>query len=263
MTHADRERRVLDAVVSLVDSLLDDFDVVDLLTQLTERCAELLDVDSAGLLLAGPRRRLQVMAATSRRTHALELFQLQSDEGPCLDCHATGEPVSVSDLAVEPERWPRFADAAVSAGFVSVHALPMRAAGTVLGALGLFGTTPGELNAADRVVGQTLAHVATVVILQEHPPRPDTVLPHRHTVLASRVVVEQAKGFVHERLGVPIVEAFALLRAHGHRTGSHLTDVARQLISDPDARPSILAGLAQLAADDDRVVARTGTHSAL
>ena len=152
MTELPRETRVLDAVVSLVDSLLDDFDVVDLLTELTEQCAQLLDVAAAGLLLATPRRQLQLMAATSEKIHHLELFQLQADQGPCLDCYATGQPISVADMQTEAARWPRFAAAATEAGFASVHAVPMRAAGTVLGALGLFGTgvglSPARLRAA-------------------------------------------------------------------------------------------------------------------
>lgn len=134
MTQPGREGHVLDAVVSLVDSLLDDFDVVELLTTLTEQCAQLLDVASAGLLLADPRQHLHLMAATSDQTRDLELFQLQSAEGPCLDCYATGEPVSVADLGTEADRWPQFVAAATEAGLVSVHAVPVRAAGMVLGA---------------------------------------------------------------------------------------------------------------------------------
>ena len=213
VTETPRETRVLDAVVSLVDSLLDDFDVVDLLTELTERCAELLDVAAAGFLLADPLDQLRLLAATTEQARELELFQLQADEGPCVDCYATGEPVSVADLkATQTARWPRFVPAALDAGFASVHAVPMRAAGIVLGALGLFGTRPGELNDADRLVAQTLAHIACVAILQEHAPTPSTVMPQLRSALTSRVVVEQAKGFLREILDVSVEEAFTLLR---------------------------------------------------
>lgn len=198
MAEAPREARVLDAVVSLVDTLLDDFDVVDLLTDLTERCAAVLDVQAAGLLLASPRRDLHLMAATSRQSRELELFQLQADEGPCLDCYADGQPVSVADLSTEAQRWPRFVPAATAAGYASVHAVPMRAAGNVLGALGLFGTQTGELNDADLLVAQTLAHVASVAILQDHPPTPATILPPLRAALSNRVVVEQAQGYLRE-----------------------------------------------------------------
>ena len=248
MTDTPRETRVLDAVVSLVDTLLVDFDVVDLLTELAERCADLLDVAAAGLLLADPLEQLRLMAATSERARDLEVFQLQADEGPCVDCYATGQPVSVADLRAASARWPRFVPAALDVGFESVHAVPMRAAGMVLGALGLFGNRPGELNEADRLVGQTLAHVASVAILQEHAPTPAAVMPQLRSALASRVIVEQSKGFLRERLDVSVEHAFTLLRTYAHANDEHLTDVARSLITDEAARPALVAALAELAA---------------
>ena len=244
---AGREARVLDAVVSLVDSLLHDFDLVELLTQLSERCVEVLDVASAGLLLGDQQHQLHLMAATSEKTRELELFQLQADEGPCLDCYLSGRRVSVADLQSERHRWPRFAEAAKGAGFASVHAVPMRAAGLVLGAMGLFGTSAGELDPADLAVAQTLAHIATVAIMQEHAPSPDAVLPQLHVALTSRIFVEQAKGFLRERLGVTVDEAFALMRNYARTQNRHLTESARSLVLDRAARPAILDGIAGLA----------------
>ncbi|HEX9176265.1 GAF and ANTAR domain-containing protein [Mycobacterium sp.] len=247
MTDIPRETRVLDAVVTLVDTLLHDFDVVDLLTDLTQQCADLLDVASAGFLLADPLRKLRLLAATSEQTRDLELFQLQADEGPCVDCYTSGQPVSVADLQNATERWPRFVPAALDAGFASVHAIPMRAAGIVLGALGLFGTRPGELNDADLLVGQSLTHIACVAILQEIPPTPSIVMPQLRQALTSRVVVEQAKGFLRESLGVSIEEAFHLLRTYSRNHQRHLTDVARRLMTEPGARPEVLSAMSELA----------------
>jgi len=245
---SSRETRVLNAVVALVDSLLDDFDVVDLLTGLTEQCAELLDVAAAGILLADPLGQLRLLAATSEQARELELFQLQADEGPCLDCYATGQPISVADLQQATQRWPRFVPAAVEAGFASVHAVPMRAAGIVLGALNLFGTSPGELNEADLLVGQTLSHIACVAILQEHPPTPSTVIPQLRTALTNRVIVEQAKGLLHQILDVPMEEAFSLLRSYAWANDQHLGDVARTLMSDRYSRLLLVSELAELLA---------------
>jgi hypothetical protein len=243
-----RETRVLNAVVALVDSLLDDFDVVDLLTGLTEHCAELLDVAAVGILLADPLRQLRLMAATSEEARELEAFQLQAEEGPCMDCYATGQPVSVADLQAEIQRWPRFVPAAVEAGFASVHAVPMHAAGMVLGALNLFGSSPGELTEADLLVGQTLAHIACVAILQEHPPTPATVMPPLRTALSNRVIVEQAKGLLHQMLDVSVEEAFSLLRTYARTSGDHLTDVARKLMTDKYSRLLLVAELAEIVA---------------
>ena len=247
MTETPHETRVLQAVLPLVDALLEDFDVVDLLTELTERCAALLDVAAAGCLLVDPFDRLRVLAATSEQAHELELFQLQADEGPCVECFGTGQPVSVADLRAVSDRWPRFVPAAVDAGFASVHAIPMRAAGIVLGALGLFGTRPGNLNDADLLAGQTLAHIACVALLQEHAPTPSTVLPQLRAALASRVVVEQAKGFLRETLDVTVEDAFALLRAYARATGEHLSDVARRLMTDRHGRPVLVSDITEFA----------------
>lgn len=247
MTDLDRETHVLGAVVSLVDTLLDDFDVVELLTELTERCVALLDISSTGLLLADPRGHLQLMAATSEQTHDLELFQLQSDQGPCLDSYTSGQPVSVADLSARGARWPRFTAAAVNAGFASVHAVPVRAAGNVLGALGLFGTEVGDLGAADQLLAQTLAHVACVAILQDHPLTPDSLHLRLRAALASRVVVEQAKGFLCERLGVSAEDAFTLLRRYARASDGHLAVVSKRLLTEPATRTTILTGMHQLA----------------
>lgn len=252
MTQTPRESQVLEAVVTVVDSLLDDFDVVDLLTELTSRLAQLLDVAAAGLLLADPLGRLRLMAATSEQARELELFQLQADEGPCVDSYTTGRPVSVADLSVDVERWPRFVPAALDAGFASVHAVPMRAARSVLGAVGLFGTRPGELDDADLLVARTLAHIACVALLQEHPPTPDTVLPKLRSAFAGRVVVEQAQGFLRESLDVSVEEAFRLLRTYARESGQHLTDVARLLMTDRSARPELIAALSDLAKGPQR-----------
>ncbi len=247
MSENVRETRVLSAVVEIVDSLLDDFDVVDLLTGLTETCAELLDVEAAALLLADPLHRLRLLAATSEEARELELFQLQADEGPCVDCYNSGHPVSVADIQGAAGRWPRFVPAAADAGFASVHAVPMRAAGIVLGALGLFGSRPGELDEADLLVCQTLTHIACVALLQEHPPTPASVMPQLRSALTHRVIVEQAKGFLRETLDVSVEEAFNLMRTYARDTGEHLTDIARRLMVDRYSRPLLVTALAELA----------------
>ena len=247
MTENSRETNVLDAVVSLVDSLLADFDVMDLLTELTERCAQLVDVAATGFLLADPFDQLHVLAATTKQARDLEILQLQAEEGPCLECYGTGQPVSVSDLEAMAKRWPVFVPEARKAGFRSVHAVPMRAAGIVLGALGLFGSEPGELREDDLLVAQTLAHIACVAILQEHAPTPSTVLPQLRAALASRVVVEQAKGFLRQELDMPVEEAFALLRSYAQANGEHLTDVARRLMTDKHSRPVLVAAISEFA----------------
>ncbi|MGH3325678.1 MAG: GAF domain-containing protein, partial [Streptomyces sp.] len=153
--------RLTEVFVEMADTLVDDFDVIDFLHSLTERCVELLGVSAVGLMLTDERDRLQVIAASTERTRLLELFQLQNEEGPCIDCFRSGQALSVADLS-EAGKWPRFTAAAGEAGFTSVHALPMRLRTEVIGALNLFHTEPGALDQERQRIGQALADVATI-----------------------------------------------------------------------------------------------------
>lgn len=227
-----REREVTASFVALADSLVDGFDVVDLLIGLTQTCAQLLDIASAGLLLADQRRVLHVVAASSEGTRDLELFQLQRDQGPCLDCYRTGTPVSVPDLSEQAEVWPSFAQAALQAGFVSVHAVPMRLRDNVLGTLGLFGSRVGSLNEDDLRLAQALAHVASVSIVQSKiAADASAVTEQLQLALSSRVVLEQAKGSIAQRGDVSMDAAFEVLRSYARDHNLRLTDVAAAVVA--------------------------------
>jgi transcriptional regulator with GAF, ATPase, and Fis domain len=225
-----------DTFVGLADTMVDDFDVIDFLHMLTDRSVRLLSVAAAGVVLADPRGQLRVAAASSEAAQLVELFQIQNDQGPCLDCFRTGQPVAAADLAAQDQRWPRFAVAATRAGFAAVHALPMRLRDQVIGALNLFGTGRRPMDRADLRIGQALADVATIGLLQErNVRRAETIAEQLQAALNSRVVIEQAKGRLAERLQLDMDQAFARLRGHARDTNQRLTDVARQVIESPTA----------------------------
>ncbi|MFH5207653.1 GAF and ANTAR domain-containing protein [Antrihabitans sp. NCIMB 15449] len=229
---SDREREVIAAFVSLANTMVDGFDVIDLLSGLTTDCARLLDVASAGLLLADGSRVLHVVAASSEATRNLELFQLQREQGPCLDCYRMGSPVSAPDLAAKQEVWPQFVDGALGAGFVSVHAVPMRLHDTVLGTLGLFGTEVGSLAAEDLSLAQGLAHVASIAIVAgQVTPDSRSIRAGLQQTLANRVLLEQAKGVLAARGDIELDQAFDLLRRYARDNRIGLADVARSLIT--------------------------------
>jgi ANTAR domain/GAF domain len=215
----------------LADTLVDDFDVIDFLDMLAGRCVELLEVTATGLLLADQRGTLSLVAASTEQARTLELLQLQTREGPCLDCFRTGEPVRCSDLAAGVGRWPRFAPAAVETGFSALHALPMRLRETVIGALNHFTASPGTLRADAVELGQALANVATIGILHERSHRHrELVVEQLQTALDSRIAVEQAKGVLAERLQVTVAEAFVLLRNHARRSNQRLVELAAAVV---------------------------------
>jgi transcriptional regulator with GAF, ATPase, and Fis domain len=220
-----------DTFVELTDTMVAGFDVIEFLHMLTDRSVQLLDVDAAGLLLADPRGELRVVAASSEAARLVELFQLQNDQGPCLDCFRSGHPVHAADLAAERERWPRFAPAAQQAGFTAVQALPMRLREQVIGALNLFRASPGAFDVADMRVGQALADVATISLLQERGiRRSETLNEQLQTALNSRVVIEQAKGKLAERLGVDMDMAFGLLRDFARARNRRLSELAQAFV---------------------------------
>src|SRR5580692_2497999 len=220
-----------EAFVELTDTMVADFDIIDFLHVLTSRSVELLEVAAAGLLLADPRGELRVVAASSEAARLLELFQLQSDQGPCLDCFRSGRPVTAGNLAAEATRWPQFAPAARQAGFAAVQALPMRLRDQVIGALNLFRAAPGTFDPADVRVGQAMADVATISLLHERSMRrSDTLNEQLQTALNSRVIIEQAKGKLAERLGLDMSQAFSLLRDHARTRNLLLSDVALAFI---------------------------------
>ena len=224
-----RETMLARALVELADTLVSDFDVTELLTVLTDRCVDVLDVSAAGIMLASPAGDLRVMASSSEEMRLLELFELQSQEGPCLDCYNTGEPVVNVDLG-DDSRWPQFAQRATAAGFRSVHALPMRLRGAVLGALNMFNVDTGQVRPADMAAAQALADVATIAIIQHRAAAEAKLLNEQLSgALNTRIVIEQAKGMIAQRHGVDMETAFTALRDHARAHNLRLADLARDV----------------------------------
>jgi GAF domain-containing protein len=231
------QARLADVFVELADTLVDDFDVIDFLHVLAGRCVELLGVSAAGLLLTDQHGALQVVAASSERTRLLELFQLQTDQGPCVDCFRTGQPVSVADVG-SARTWPWFTAAAAEVGFAAVHALPMRLRDEIIGALNLFDVKPDALGEEALRVGQALADVATIGLLQQRAiHRRDILAEQLQTALNSRVLIEQAKGVLAERHRLDLDQAFTLLRNGARSRNRRLSDLAQAILTGTEQIP--------------------------
>ncbi|WP_052664656.1 GAF and ANTAR domain-containing protein [Nitriliruptor alkaliphilus] len=226
-----RERRLVATFVELADTLVEDLDLADFLSTLTERVVELELASEAGILLVDEAGHLQFMAASHERTALLELFQVQNQEGPCHDCFTTGVPVGADDLVEAHGRWPRFTPQALATGFRSVQAVPLRLRGTILGALNLFLTEPGGLGEGGLAVGQAMADVATIGLIQQRElHRSHVVEAQLQHALHSRISIEQAKGIISEQASIPMDGAFELLRAHARRSNRKLNLVARDVV---------------------------------
>lgn len=232
--------RLAEVFVQVADTLVDEFDLIEFLQMVTSQTSELVDARDAGLLLADHHGRLQLMAASDERTQMLELFQVQTVEGPCQDCFRQGAPVVNADLREAADRWPKFAPRAVEAGFRSVHAFPLRLRKDVIGALNLFGDDAGQMERNDVALVQALADVATIGLMQERAVRRGEVLSEQlQSALNSRIVIEQAKGALAQIHSISTDEAFAMLRAFSRRNNLRLGDVASAVITDPKRYPGL------------------------
>lgn len=239
MPTVSRER-LAEVFVEVADTLVDDFDLIEFLRNVTVRTTELVDVAAVGLLLVDTHGRLQFMAASDERTRLLELFQLQHHDGPCLDAFTSGRPVVNADLPQAAERWPTFAPHATRLGFRSVHAIPLRLRTQVIGALNLFGTHTGVLDADDISVVQALADLATIGLLQEQAVRRAEILAEQlQGALNSRVIIEQAKGALARTHDVDVDSAFVVLRNYARQHNLKLLEVARAVLEDLGRVPDL------------------------
>ncbi len=219
-------------LVDLADTLVDEFDVVDLLTMLTDRCIETFTVQGAGVMLAAPiGGALRLIASSSVVMHDVELYELQASEGPCIECYQSGVPIINQDLAIAVARWPQFTPVATAAGFASVSAVPMRLRGTTIGALNLFGTDKAGLAASEVSAVRAFADVATIAVLQ-HQAAIDarTVNVQLNHALNSRVTIEQAKGMLAERASIEVDEAFGWLRTYARSHNLRLGELAQDFL---------------------------------
>ncbi|MHA6780974.1 GAF and ANTAR domain-containing protein [Pseudonocardia saturnea] len=233
---------MIKAFVGLADSLVDDYDIIELLDRLAGYSVELLAADAAGIMLGDAQGTLRLVASTDERSDWMELLQIEADEGPCVQCYRSGAPVSVTDLTEAAVRWPRFVAALAERGtYGSVHALPLRLRGEPIGTLNLFHREPGALPSADLALGQALADVATIGILSERAIRRGEVVNEQlQTALTSRVVIEQAKGVLAERGHLSMSDAFDRLRRFARNRNLRLAEVAREIV-ETDLAAEVLA----------------------
>jgi hypothetical protein len=228
-----RESLLMSTLVELADRLVDDYDVIDVLTVLSRRCVEAMDVDGAGIMLVSPVGDLQCVAASSESIRMLELFQIHADEGPCVDCIRNGLAVTNEALSEIDRRWPMFAPQAITRGFFAVHCLPMRLRGRTIGALNLFRIDQGSLAEDDAVVARGLADVATLAILQ-HQSTIDASTSNTQLLNAinSRIIIEQAVGMIRQATRCTKDDAFDRLRAHAGSHHEGLTVIARRIVGN-------------------------------
>lgn len=232
MNEATRTEQIFESFATLADTLVAGYDVLDLLQTLVDTCHDLLDVDSAGILLQNAHEKLELVASTSEANAVVETMQLAADAGPCLEAFRTHRVVSLPDVEVHAERWPDFATAAMSQGVRSVYAIPLRLRETTIGTLNLMRAEPGELNEHDVRAAKAFADVATIGILHERTLRDTSAVRDQlQHALTSRIIIEQAKGVVAETAHLSMDDAFTKIRQHARAQQMPLRTVAQQLVA--------------------------------
>jgi transcriptional regulator with GAF, ATPase, and Fis domain len=226
------EHDILRALVEVADTFVADYDVVDFLHGLAERCVTLLDVDEAGVMLRDPSKALRYVASSSEEMRLVELLELQHEEGPCLDAYRRGRLTMSTGLEDAEQKWPSFGSHARGAGFASMAGIPMRLRVDTIGSLNLFSRRPGGLAEGDQHVAQAMADIATIGILQQRAIHDGHVVATQlQSALESRVAIEQAKGILAERMAINVDDAFTLLRDHSRANNIKLTGTARDVVS--------------------------------
>lgn len=222
-----REARLNTALIAAADTLITDFDVLELLHTLVERCTSIIDIDAGGLMLVDGNGQLQLMTSTSTTADLVEIVQLNADRGPCIDCFTTGTAVSVPNIQHTDGRWPEFQKAAMQNGFFSAHATPLKLHGRVIGTMNLFANKRGALTEHDVAVAQALSDVVTIGILQEQVVRDGNILAAQlNRALDSRILMEQAKGIVSQTVSLTMDQAFAAIRTHARNNNLTIRAVA-------------------------------------
>lgn len=230
MSRLDRDRRLLRTFAQLADTLVDEYDVVELMQQLADTCREELEVAAAGILLADPSGDLELVASTSEAGTVVEALLLGS-QGPALGSYESGAVVAVPDIDDLGPNADEFRRVARAAGYSSIFVIPLRLRDQTIGTLTLLQAAGEEPSDDDLVVARALADVATIGILHERVLRESAILAEQlQHALNSRIVIEQAKGVVAYTVGVPIDEAFGLIRDHARRNSLRLGEVARQIV---------------------------------
>lgn len=226
----EREQHLAEAFTALADTLVDEFDVLDFLHALAEHATELLDVAAAEVVLSDQRGGLATTAAHPPEAGAPGLIAAQTDDGPCRDCLERGASVASADLLAERERWPRFASTAAEHGYRAASAVPMRLRGQIIGALALLNQQPQAVDENSTRLGQALADVATISILQQRAiDRTEILSEQLQATLNRNVTLAQARGVLAEHGALSLPRAHAVLREHARRNHLRLSELAQNI----------------------------------
>jgi transcriptional regulator with GAF, ATPase, and Fis domain len=231
-------RTAAQAFADATSALTHDHDVTDVLARLIRDCAEVLSAKAIGVLVLNAHADLELLSATSHRVAELELFQMQQDNGPCIEAIRRSAVVSVIGEQAIKDRWPDVGLAIADAGYDAVHAYPLQWHGHTLGAMNVFHAKPSAAPPEQEQLGQAFADIATIVIVQSTDLTLPQVTDRVQQALQARTLIEQAKGVLAYQHNLDMATAYDLLltvtgsEAALTATAAGVIDHARQQQTD-------------------------------
>jgi GAF domain-containing protein len=225
--------RLLAAIHEFTSTIVNPYDLQELLQRLTGHATALTGAPGAGIMLAGRREgRLGFAAATDDRVVAMELVQDRIQTGPCYEAFLTNELGVVDDLQQAAGRWPEYEQRAAQLGFRAVVAVPMNAWGQTIGVINIYRDQPGPWSAEDIEAAEIITAMGAGYVLHADQMRSQHQLAEQlHTALESRDLIGQAKGILIARQGIDANTAFERLRQVSQDTNVKLRDVAAKLVA--------------------------------
>jgi hypothetical protein len=230
--------RAVRELAAATATLVTDHDVLGTITNLLDGCADCVGASAAGIILAAPDTgRPEFLAATDHRAQHLEVYQVQTDEGPGPECTATGQTITATGLAQIATRWPSVHDAFVAAGFDAVHAAPMNWQGLTLGAVNLFFDGDHHPGSDTTMIAQAFADIASLAIVHAGDLPATRITAQTRAALGERAVIEAAKGVVAYTHNLPMDNAFEYLITLSRERQEPLTNIATSIIDQAAAGP--------------------------
>jgi GAF domain-containing protein len=227
-----RDARLAGVFVGVVEAFQAGDRFVDAMDLIVQACTEFTRATQAAVILASEDGALRAVASTHERTLDVEEAQIGVDAGPCVDCLTTGRTLEVADIDAVREQWPVFAETARAAGIGAAVAVPIIVGGRSIAGINVFLDTPGHLTPSEVAVIEALARVAAVTLEQRQAGDDRAALAVQLTqALESRVVIEQAKGYLAYQHSTSPASAFGLLRNHARSTRLPFRDIAQGVVA--------------------------------
>lgn len=234
--HQDAGDRSLAAAQRLMSELAGSLEGLDDLAPYLDRLVAAVNANIDGCDAVGVtvvmEDRPRTAAYTTAGTLEIDAVQYAVGDGPCLDAFRNGRE-NLVDFAGGEERWPAFMAGCEAGEVQSLLALPLESGGRRFGALNLYGYERHAFDHSDLVlVRMAAARAADALAAAVQVAGARQVAAQMEQAMASRAVIEQAKGVLMGRHSISEIVAFELLRRQSQEQNLKLRVLASQIVAE-------------------------------